>query len=98
MQIGADDAEPGAQIEHVPAVGSEEANGRSFVSTRQRPVFVRQQVDERRLAGAVRPDHGRVLAGADCQADAVEDRGAVLDNGGVRQLENGRGVAQWPPV
>jgi hypothetical protein len=105
MEIGADDAEPGAEIEDVPAVGSEQADRRwdfdsaraQALATGQRPVLVGQQVDERRLPGPVRSDDGGVPAGPDRQAHAVEHGGAILHHRRIDQLENRRPSRQWPP-
>ncbi len=87
------DSELRPQIEDVPVVAAEHANRRRPVRPRQRPLFVRQQPYQNRLAGAVRSDDGGVLAFVDPQADSIEYRTIVLEDRGVSQLED-RGDGQ----
>jgi hypothetical protein len=50
---------------------------------------VGDHADERGLAGAVGPEQGEDLAGADVEADVVDDRAAVVDLADVADLEHG---------
>ena len=56
---------------------------------RERPVLVREQPDERRLPSAVGAQDCRVLTCADGERQAVKDRAPVLDDLGIKQLEDG---------
>ena len=89
MQIGRDDAELRAQVEHVPVVARRRrgpaARRRSGAAARSSCV---SSADERRLAGAVRADDGGVLAGVDGERQAVEDATVVLDDRRIGQFEN----------
>ena len=55
MEIGRHDAELRAQLEYVPIVVAKHTHGWRVVRKRQRTLFVRQQPDQDRLAGAVGP-------------------------------------------
>ncbi len=113
VEIRADDAETRSEIEDVPAIGAEQPDGRRGIDSAraraldcaqargfaagERTVLVGQQVDERRLAGAVRTHDRGVFAGADREADGVEHGGAALHDRRVRQLEDRRTGRQRPP-
>ena len=66
MQVRRHDAELRSQLEHVPVVLPEYADRRCPVLG-ERPIFVRQQPDERRFAGAIRAEDGGVLVGPNRQ-------------------------------
>jgi hypothetical protein len=90
MQIRGDDPEAQAQVEHVPDIAPEHAHRRRASAGRERPVLVRQQVHEHRLAGAVGSENRRVLARVNRQRQAVEDPPVPFHDGCIVQLEDGR--------
>jgi hypothetical protein len=94
VQGRGDDAEPAAQARHIPAVVAEHAHRRRAVVVRHRPLVVREQRHQHRLAGAVRPEDGRVAALRNDEREAIEDGAPVLHHGGVGQFEQRRGHAR----
>ena len=65
-------AKPGSQRGHVPALLPEDTHRRDAVRTQARAIFERQQPDERRLAGAIGAENGRVLALLDGERQPIE--------------------------
>src|SRR5258705_10806252 len=88
VQVGGDDAELRLQIEDVPAALAEDEDGGRSVLVTHRPVIVREQADERRLAGAVGTDDRGVLARGDGEREAVEDAAVIFDDRRVSELED----------
>jgi hypothetical protein len=74
-------ATPGSQRGHVPALLPEDTHRREAVRTQARAIFERQQPDERRLAGAIGAENGRVLWEHELDA-ALEGIPAVYELGG----------------
>ena len=94
-------AELGAQVRDVPAALAEHPHRLVAVVARQRPLVVGEQADQHRLAGAVGPDDGGVLARADGQPQAVQHRLAALHHRGIvqhqyRRVMHGRILAHSP--
>ena len=52
-------------------------------------------VDQRRLAGAVRPDQAHDLAGMDVEADVLDGHDTAEVLGGVAHLQNRRAHTRW---
>ena len=88
MQVGRDDAELGSQLEHIPIVVAEHADGRDAVGREERAVLVREQFQQDGLARAIGTDDGRVLADADRQRQTIENAAIVLDDAGRGELED----------
>src|SRR4029453_1900206 len=55
-----------------------------------RPITSRDAIDDRRLAGAVRPDDGKQFALADREADISERLDTAEQQRDLRRLEEGR--------
>ena len=51
---------------------------------------MREEIEERGLAGAVRSEDRRVLTGADGQREAIENADAALDDRCIGQFEERR--------
>ena len=88
VEIGRHDRQLRLQVGDRPAAAPEHAHGRRAVGRRERPRIVRQQADEDRLARAVRPENGGVLAGPYRQPQPIEHAPVVLDDGRIHQLED----------
>ena len=89
VQIAGDDAHPAAQVFDVGARVAEDAQRGPVVARRRtRAVVERQHAHQRRLAGAVGAEDGRVLAAVNAQRQAVERARAPAHHGGVDELED----------
>ena len=86
VKIGGDDAQLRSQLEHVPALPAEDPDGGRAPLFSERILLQCEQLDERRLAGAVRAEDGGVLADADGQRQAIEH---------ARPAEHDRRVVQF---
>src|SRR5262249_11712180 len=93
VEIGRDDAELRAQLEHIPPQLAEDAHGRLAVARRQGIELQREELDQRRLARAVGAEDGCVLALADRERQGIEHARAAEDDCRVVQFENVHGVA-----
>ena len=85
MQIRRHDAELRPQLEHVPVVLPEYADGRRPVR-RKRPILVGQQPDEGRFAGAIGAENRGMLVGPNRERKAVEDGTLPPHDGRVGEL------------
>ena len=63
VELRRDDAERLPQFRHIPAFTAEEADRGWPLRSVQRICIAREQLDQGRLAGTVRPDDRAVLAG-----------------------------------
>jgi len=86
VQVGRDNPELRTQLEDIPAGVTEHADRGRPVLVTHGPVVMREEVDQRRFAGAVRPKDGGVLALVDREREAVEDAPIVLDDRRVEKL------------
>ena len=83
MQVGRNDAELRAKLEHVPVVVAKHPHRRRVVGQGHGAVFVGQQAHQHRLAGAVGAENHRVLTGDNFQREAMKDRGIPFFHGRV---------------
>ena len=90
MQVGGDDAHLRLQLADVPHVLAQHADRRRPVGPRQRPLLMRQQPQQHRLAGAIRPEDDRVLAVVNGQRHAVDYGPIAFDDGRGVELQEGR--------
>ena len=88
VQVRGHDAEASLKLRDVPAIAPEDPD-RGVALARQGIVIADEQIDEGRLAGAVRAENRGVLPGANGQREAIEHAHAVLDHTGVGQLQDG---------
>jgi len=98
VKIGGDDAQLRSQFEHVPAVLAEDPDRRrgrirsaDAIALLDGGILLqREQLDERRLAGAVRAEDGGVLADANGQREAIEDARPAEHDRRVVEFQKGR--------
>ncbi len=91
QQLVRDDAESPAQLEQVPALLAEQAHVR--VGRPHRIEIAGDELEERRLAGAVGPEDRGAPLRRDLERQAVEDARLAAIDGGVLDLEQRRAAA-----
>src|SRR4030095_4516130 len=92
VQIRRDDAKLRSQLEHIPPLLTKHANRRQTIGGRHGIELQRQQLHQRRLAGAVGSEDGGVFAGANAEGQRVEHASAAEDDAGVVELEDVQGA------
>ena len=86
-----------AEVKQVPAVAPENLE-RPRVRLLARVQFTRHYLDERRFAGAVRPENYGVLALPNGHGDVVEHDSIAALNGHVLEVDEGNGRHRLPIV
>src|SRR5690606_27637255 len=89
LQIVRHDAEARAQLPHVPALLAEEEQAAPLLL--DRIDLAREQLEQRRLAGAVRTEDRGVAAARDRERQAVEDARVAAVSGDVLQFDDVHG-------